>query len=110
MADDLNVSVLPDDFDPVQFGRVLVTRILTDTSEAWAEVGDIGFYERQGDLAFHLAGLAAQLVGQLALRDGVAPLEWWQRALAEDAFNRNGLPTEGTGPDATDGGTDATTD
>lgn len=97
MADALNVSVLPDDFDPIQFGRVLVTRVLTDTSESWAEVGDIGFYERKGELAFHLAGLAAQLVEQLAARDGLTPLEWWQRALTEDAFNRTDRPTEETG-------------
>ena len=91
------VSVPPDDFDPIQFGRVLVTRMLTDTSEAWAETADIGFYERKGDLAFHLAGLAAQLVDQLALRDGLTPLEWWRRALAEDALNRHDDPPDTTG-------------
>jgi hypothetical protein len=97
MADEPQVSVPPDDFDPIQFGRVLVTRMLTNTSESWAEVGDIGFYERKSDLALHLAGLAAQLVEQLAARDGLTALEWWQRALAQDAFNRNDRPTEETG-------------
>jgi hypothetical protein len=86
VADD--VSVLPNDFDPPEFGRVLVTRMLTDTSQSWAETADIVFYERKGDLAFHLAGLAAQLVEQLALRDGLTPLDWWQRSLAYDAVKR----------------------
>ncbi|MBN6054541.1 hypothetical protein JYK22_21545, partial [Nonomuraea sp. RK-328] len=83
------VSVPPDGFDPIQFGRVLVTRMLTNTPESWAETADIVFYERKGDLAFHLAGLAAQLVEQLALRDGLTPLEWWQRSLAYDAQKCN---------------------
>lgn len=78
-------DIPPGDFEPGEFGRVIVTRMLTDTCESWAETWDIVPYPRKNDLAFALASLAAGLVEQLAKRDGMAPLEWWQQALVADA-------------------------
>lgn len=84
MSDDKtpSISINPNDFDPVDFGRILVTRMLTDTTESWAEVGDIAFFKQKGDLAFHLACLCVQMATDIALREGITPLEWWQSVLA----------------------------
>ena len=72
--------------DPGDFARLQITRAITGSDIAWAEIGwDAIRYGRHDEVAATYVGLAGQLVEILAAQQGKTAAELWREWMLGEA-------------------------